>query len=133
LRPGEAFALKWEGDPIENSVSWIDLDARMVHVRGTLLRVGVDKKKEKWVVHPPKTDNSNRDVPISDLTAELIEQWRERQAEERERAGSHECGHFQSTHYDAELVRNRPDDYRKRKRDWVLARNAKGEVPRLTP
>ena len=49
LRPGEAFALKW---------SHIDLDAKLVRVRYTLARVGVNKAEQGWKLTKPKTERS---------------------------------------------------------------------------
>lgn len=75
LRPGESFALKWEH---------VDRVAQRVRVRYTLRRVGV----KGWKLTPPKTRNSKRDVPISNVTLAALEEWAEQQAGERERVGA---------------------------------------------
>lgn len=79
LRPGEAFALKWRH---------VDLDRRMVKVRGTLTRVGVEKKEVGWRVTSPKTKASIGDVPISAATVAELRRWKAQQAERRLRLGA---------------------------------------------
>jgi integrase len=86
LRPGEAFALAWEGNA-DDTESWIDLKAKLVHVRTTLARVGVDKAEAGWKLTDPKTENSKRDVPICDDTVTELERWRTEQKKERLMAG----------------------------------------------
>ncbi len=78
LRPGEAFALQWRH---------IDFDAKLVRVRGTLVRVGVNKQEQGWLIHEPKTENSNREVPINDTTLAMLRQWKDEQHRERQRMG----------------------------------------------
>jgi integrase len=79
LRPGEAFALKWRH---------VDLERRMVKVRGTLTRVGVVKAGGNgWKVMPPKTKASIGDVPISAATISELRRWKAQQAQERLRLG----------------------------------------------
>lgn len=74
LRPGEAFALKW---------SHIDLDAKLVRVRYTLARVGVNKAEQGWKLTKPKTERSRRDIPISDVTVAELRRWKKQQVTER--------------------------------------------------
>src|SRR5205823_6274347 len=68
LRPGEAFALKWEN---------VDFDAMLMKVRGTLVRVGVDKAEKGWVIRRPKTKRSKREVPINPMTRWLLLKWKQ--------------------------------------------------------
>jgi hypothetical protein len=44
-----------------------------------------------------------------------------------------DCGHFCANRDTVAVVRSRPDVYRRRKREWVLAQNSRGGVPRLQP
>ncbi len=78
LRPGEAFALKW---------SHIDLDAKLVRVRYTLARVGVNKAEQGWKLTKPKTERSRRDIPISDVTVAQLRRWKKQQIAERLKMG----------------------------------------------
>ena len=96
VRPGEAFALKWEPDTSWQSEGaerprwgWVDLDQKLVCVRATLSRLGVDKDKEGWTLTPPKTENSERDVPVSDDTVTELKRWRKQQITEQLKAGPH--------------------------------------------
>jgi integrase len=73
LRRGEALALHW---------SDIDLDAKLLRVRGTLARVAGE-----LVVTETKTPRSRRVVPLSP-TAERLRNVRANQRAERLRAGS---------------------------------------------
>jgi integrase len=73
--------LKWkDADP--------DAVPSVVKVRGTLARVGVNKKERGWRVTKPKTEVSKRDVPINDFTRLHLRRWKEAQADERKRMGS---------------------------------------------
>lgn len=94
MRPGEAFALKWETDKIFQSDGeerprwgWVDLDEQMVYVRATLARVGVNKGEASWKLMPPKTENSERDIPINDETVAALRTWRIEQKKEQMKAG----------------------------------------------
>jgi integrase len=89
LRPGESHALKWEADPADEKVSWIDLDAQLVHVNGTLSRVGGKKQHgaQGWKVDVPKTPNSKRVVPICDDTVDELRRWKKAQIAERLKVG----------------------------------------------
>lgn len=91
VRPGEAFALTWDE---------VALDAKLVMVRHTLTRVGVDKSKHGWERTTPKTKRSKRDVPISATTAKLLTEWREKQKEQKRAAGEfwQEHGFVFTTH-----------------------------------
>lgn len=74
LRRGEALALRW---------SDVDLERRLLHVRGTLSRVDGD-----LVVTDVKTDRSRRALHISPATERVLAAVRKRQATERLKAGS---------------------------------------------
>jgi integrase len=74
LRRGEALALQW---------SDVDLDRRMLRVRGTLSRID-----GALVVTEPKTAKSRRFVPISAPAELLLRTLQAAQAEERRQAGS---------------------------------------------
>jgi integrase len=88
LRPGEACALKWEPDTAEvPRWGWIDLDAKLVRVRATLARAGVESAQGGWKLTPPKTENSIRDVPINDDTVTELRRWRKQQLEQRMQVG----------------------------------------------
>lgn len=73
LRRGEALGLRW---------SDVDLDAGVLQVRQTLQR-------HSGALHfaPPKTRRSRRTVPLLPSLAATLREHRERQAEERARAG----------------------------------------------
>jgi integrase len=79
LRPGEALALKWDKD--------IDLDKAEVHVRGTLSRLGLDKKIQKWIIGPPKTKASRRTLLLDPPVVAELRKWRTAQKKERLKAG----------------------------------------------
>jgi integrase len=74
LRRGEALALHW---------SDIDLDAKLLQVRGTLARVDGE-----LVVTETKTAKSRRAVPLSPTAERVLRDVRSRQRAERLRAGS---------------------------------------------
>jgi integrase len=74
LRLGEALALTW---------SDLDLEEGVVHVRQNYALVG----RGKWAVGPTKTSRSRRDVPLPHQTVEVLGDWRDRQAQERQAAG----------------------------------------------
>ncbi|MFI2102479.1 tyrosine-type recombinase/integrase [Isoptericola sp. NPDC019693] len=73
LRRGEALALGWQH---------VDLEARELRVRGTLVRTG-----GHLVVQPPKTANGWRTIPLSTSAAEALRAQRRQQATERLAAG----------------------------------------------
>lgn len=76
VRPGEAFALKWEHvEP---------LDGGFVKVRNNLTRTGV----KGWKLTALKTKTSKRDVPISPRTVQQLKLWKGRQNVERQNAGA---------------------------------------------
>lgn len=73
LRPGEAFALKWRH---------LNVESKLVEVRGTLARVHNEARKKRgdgWMITPPKTDSSNRDVPVRDETIKQLALWKAHQ------------------------------------------------------
>ena len=74
MRRGEASALRW---------SDVDLDARLVTVRGTLGRIG-----GRLVVSEPKTDRSRRTVPIGVPLVTMLRARRKQQAAEQLRAAN---------------------------------------------
>jgi integrase len=74
VRPGEAFALKWCN---------VDLDAKIVRVRHTLARVGVNKAEQGWKLTKPKTEFSRRDIPISELSVAELRRWKKQQVTDR--------------------------------------------------
>jgi integrase len=74
LRRGEALALHW---------SDIDLDAKLLRVRGTLARV-----EGELVVAETKTAKSRRVVPLSPTAEKVLRDMRSRQRAERLKAGS---------------------------------------------
>jgi integrase len=74
LRRGEALALHW---------SDIDLDAKLLRVRGTLARVDGE-----LVVTETKTAKSRRVVPLSPTAENVLRDLRTRQRAERLMAGS---------------------------------------------
>lgn len=73
LRRGEALALHW---------SDINLDAKLLRVRGTLARVA-----GKLIVTETKTPKSRRVVPLSPTAERLLRNIRANQRAERPRAG----------------------------------------------
>lgn len=93
IRPGEAFALKWEPDAEWQALGseaerwgWIDFKPEpgaLVKVRATLMRSGKGRRK-LW---PPKTENSFRDVPINEDTVAELKRWRKVQAADQLKAG----------------------------------------------
>lgn len=75
LRQGELFALRWRD---------VDLVRRQLTVRRTLLR----SPKGGWLLAEPKTRGSVRQVALSLLAVQAIEQQRRRQRQDRESAGA---------------------------------------------
>lgn len=75
LRIGEALGLRWTD---------VDLDARTISVRYTLLR-GKGSLKER--LSQPKTKKSVRTVPLSPAPLEALRQHRKRQIQARLQAG----------------------------------------------
>lgn len=61
----------------------VDLDAKLVRVRYTLARVGVNKAEQGWKLTKPKTERSRRDIPISDVTVAELRRWKKQQLTER--------------------------------------------------
>jgi integrase len=74
LRRGEALALRW---------SDVNLDARVLRVRGTLARFD-----GTLIVTEPKTTKSRRSVPLSAAVERVLREVRTIQAADRLRAGS---------------------------------------------
>lgn len=74
LRRGEALALTWRD---------VDLEARTLRVTGTLSRVD-----GRLAVTPAKTDRSRRTIPLSNGAVDALSRLRERQAADREHAGT---------------------------------------------
>jgi integrase len=74
LRRGEALALHWRD---------VDLDGRLVRVRGTLARVDGD-----LVATAPKSKQSSRSVPLTDAAVDVLRRAKRRTAADRLRAGS---------------------------------------------
>jgi integrase len=72
LRRGEALALTWDD---------VDLEGRLVRVRGTLARINGELK-----VLEPKSAESRRAIPLSDPAADVLTRIRERTAAERSQA-----------------------------------------------
>ena len=68
LRRGEALALRW---------SDVDLDSKLLQVRGTLTRVDGD-----LIVTTTKTPKSKRSIPVSDGTGMLLREIRKHQLED---------------------------------------------------
>ena len=85
LRRGEALALQW---------SDIDLDGKLLRVRGTLARVD-----GKLITTSPTTARSKRSIPVSETTEQVLKDLRRRQLEERLKAGSqwHQTGDVSTT------------------------------------
>ena len=74
MRRGEALGLEWAN---------IDFDKRVMKVRATLNRVN-----GKLVRTEPKTQNSRRDIALTEQAIETLKAQKLRQAQERLRAGS---------------------------------------------
>ncbi|MBF9315819.1 tyrosine-type recombinase/integrase [Mycobacteroides chelonae] len=74
LRRGEALALRWAD---------VDLDKRMLAVRGTLGRVG-----GRLIITEPKTERSRRTVPLSLALVAMLRAHRAAQDAERQAAGN---------------------------------------------
>ncbi len=72
LRRGEALALTWDD---------VDLEARLMRVRGTLVRVNGELK-----VLEPKSAKSRRSVPLSEPASEILIRIRQRTQSDRLRA-----------------------------------------------
>ncbi len=73
MRPSEALALRWED---------VDLEARVVRVRRSLVRVGRTFRFEE-----PKTPKARRSIPISEALARELDGHRQRVQDMRDRAG----------------------------------------------
>jgi len=87
LRRGEALALRWTD---------VDMTNHLARVRGTLARVDGD-----LVVTAPKSERSNRTIPLSDPATAVLKGVKVRQAAERLRAGSvwTDTGHVFTTEF----------------------------------
>ncbi len=70
LRPGEALGLLWED---------VNLEEGKLHVRRSLTRLGV----KGWRLTEPKTDRARRVVPLPEVAARALRDWRATQAKER--------------------------------------------------
>jgi integrase len=73
LRRGEVLGLRWQD---------VDLDARTIHIRHGLQRVG-----GKLTLSETKTMRSRRTLPLLDFVAKALRSHRARQNEQRLRAG----------------------------------------------
>jgi len=73
LRRGECLALSWRN---------VDFAAGEIRVRGTLVRTDAG-----LVIHPPKTDNGWRKVPISAAVERALTEQRQQQRHDRLKAG----------------------------------------------
>ncbi len=80
LRRGEALALKWSNVPDKNA---LDADDAVIRIAGTLTRLDGELQ-----VTTPKTKKSARSIPVTAGAALVLRQLRQRQREERLRAGS---------------------------------------------
>ncbi|MBQ9981016.1 MAG: site-specific integrase [Oscillospiraceae bacterium] len=69
LRIGELCALQWED---------IDLKKRIMTVRKTIQRISCqhENKKTKIIITEPKSDTSNRTIPIPDFMIKFMEKFR---------------------------------------------------------
>ena len=74
LRIGEICALKWKDIDLDNSLIWVN---------HTLQRVYLGKNNTKVILTDPKTDSSNRGVPIAlNLSRKLKEEYKLHDKEE---------------------------------------------------
>ena len=80
LRPGEAFALRWADD-----VDFKKGKEGEVHVRATLTRLGVDRKRYPggWKLTKPKTPRGCRTVTLPEITMQELRRWKAQQAWEK--------------------------------------------------
>ncbi len=102
LRRGEVLGLKWAD---------VDFDARTVHVRGALQRVG-----GKLTLSETKTERSRRTLPLLDFVAKALRTHRTRQLQERLMAGSawHDTGFVFTTRIGTPVdPANLLDDFRR--------------------
>lgn len=67
LRIGEICALNWND---------IDLKNRVIHIRHTISRIRVENNKTKLIIDNPKTESSNRDIPISSALFPILTQMK---------------------------------------------------------
>jgi integrase len=79
LRRGELLGFRWRD---------VDLEAEVVHVRQTLVRVGnhdatVSNPKTRLIFQEPKTEQSRRTIPIPAAIIEELKCHKARQAEEK--------------------------------------------------
>jgi integrase len=89
MRKGELLALRWRD---------VDLEARVVRVTGTLVYLGGEYR-----IQEPKTASSRRAVALAELACSALRAHRQRQLEERLRAGP--------AWHDLDLVFCREDGY----------------------
>lgn len=69
MRIGEILALTWDDIDFENNV---------IHVNKTLVRLRNKAKECRFAIHPPKTQNSIRDIPmLKNVRQSLVEQKQE--------------------------------------------------------
>jgi integrase len=79
LRRGELLGLRWRD---------LDIDAGVLQVRQTLIRVGnhgntESGRKSRLIFQEPKTEQSRRTIPIPDDIVEALRHHKARQAKER--------------------------------------------------
>lgn len=81
LRPCEAGALEWAD---------VDWEAGAVTVEGSLVRKGVDTNRHPggWELTAPKTESSNRTVPLPPVAIKELQAWRTQQKRDRLAAGA---------------------------------------------
>lgn len=63
LRIGEICALSWND---------IDLENKVIHIRHTISRIRDKENKTKLIIDKPKTQSSNRDIPISSVLFPIL-------------------------------------------------------------
>ncbi len=74
MREGELLGLRW---------SDVDWQQRIIHIRQELYRM-----PGKYVISPPKSLTSIRDVPLADMTVMALQEWREYQKEAKSLCGN---------------------------------------------
>ena len=112
MRRGEVLGLRWKD---------IDLEAKTLSIRQTLLSVGYVKQLSE-----PKTDKSRRNITLDDYTVAALKSYKARKAEERLAKGpTYSTSGFVFTDESGEPLH--PDRFSKVFRDLV----AKSGLPRI--
>lgn len=85
VRVGEVCGIEWKHVDFENKTIVIEqqLTQKMIEVEG------LEKKKQIWVVSPPKSISGYRTIPIGDTLVKILKKEKIRQKENKLKYGEH--------------------------------------------